>query len=418
MRPIDYQDSRLLIDGVSAEDIAAAAGTPCYVYSAGLVRDRLRRVREAFDGLELGVRYAIKANGNGALLRLLVAEGAGFDIVSGGELQRAQRAGADPASIVFAGVGKQEWEIRDALRAGIGVFNVEGEAELERLAALAKAEQANAKIALRVNPDVGVETHAYITTGKKENKFGVDLETASRLVPRVHDDAHLSLHAYHVHLGSLLLEAEPYLEAARRVLDFMDADEGHRRGVRAYDMGGGFGSSGPFSDEILDLATLGAGMRELLAPRGLELLTEPGRFLIGDAGVLLTRVLYEKHGKAKDFVIVDAAMNDLIRPALYQAEHEVRPVQLGAADRERPVDVVGPVCESADFLALGRKLPPLDEGQLLAIFSAGAYSASMASNYNSRPVAPEVLSDQGQARLVRRRQELEELWAGECDEKL
>ncbi len=415
---ISYHDGELHVDGVPVRALARAAGTPLFVYSAELMLARLARLRSAFAALDPRVRYAVKANSNASLMRLLHRAGAGFDLVSGGELLRALRIGADPADLVFAGVGKQDWEIQLALEHGIGMLNVESESELDRVRFLAHAGGHATRLALRVNPDVAVETHPYITTALEKSKFGVDLATAARLVEVIAADARLSLVAYHVHLGSSLLDAAPYVEACRRVLEFVDDDPRRAEGVRFYDLGGGFGSCGPFDAELLDVGALAEGLGDLLRPRGISVLLEPGRFLVGDAGVLVTRVVHEKTGVAKDFCVVDAAMNDLIRPALYGAEHPIQPVVESQGTRPRPVDVVGPVCESADFLGQARDLPPLGRGDLLAVFSAGAYCASMASNYNSRPLAAGVLCGDGPPRLIQRRQPIEELWRDEVDEGL
>ncbi|MFQ5503470.1 MAG: diaminopimelate decarboxylase, partial [Planctomycetota bacterium] len=417
MKGFAYEDDELHADGTKVSELASAAGTPLFVYSWAMVLDRLRELRRAFAELSPRIRYAIKANSNGALLRLLREAGAGFDVVSGGELQRVLQSGSPPGEIVFAGVGKQDWEIRLALRAGIGMINVESEGELARIRELARAHERSVDVALRLNPDVDADTHEYISTGRRQNKFGVDFSTADRLVGTIHDDPFLELRAYHVHLGSLLLDPGPYLEAAAAVMDFLDEDEGRMRGVRSYDMGGGFGVRG-LCEEPLELGQLAEGMRELLIPRGLDLMLEPGRYLVGNAGLLLTRVLVQKPGSGKDFVVVDAAMNDLLRPALYGAEHEILPVRGGRPPASRPVDIVGPICETADFLGLSRALPELEAGELLAVCNAGAYGASMASNYNSRPLAAEVLTGEGAPRLIRRRQEHGALWQDEVEETL
>ncbi|MCB9882659.1 MAG: diaminopimelate decarboxylase [Planctomycetes bacterium] len=419
---IRYVDRRLVVDGVDIDHLADVVGTPFHVYSAGTIRERHARITRAFDGIDLGIRYAVKACGNGAILRLLHELGAGFDLVSGGEYQRARRIGASPDKLVIAGVGKREDEIRSVLREGIGVYHVESEAEFDLLSKVVVEMQAaralhggTLRVALRLNPDVGVDTHDYIATAKKESKFGIDFQTAARLVERIAEAPGLDLCAYHVHLGSLLFEVGPYLEACRKVLAWMDEEPLRSQGVTHYDMGGGFGSGGPFSDAAIDLAALGHGMKELLSPRGLSLLCEPGRFLVGDSGLLVTSLLYEKCGMTKDFYVVDAAMTDLIRPSLYGATHDIRPVIAGGRDRSRRVDVVGPVCESGDWLGKDRELPQLDAGARLAVLQSGAYGMSMASNYNTRPKAAEVLCDSGRARLISRHQPLEDLWRDECD---
>lgn len=408
----------MTVDGVDVDRLASVVGTPFHLYSAGVLRARYARVARAFEGLDVGIRYAVKANGNAAILRLLYELGAGFDLVSGGEYVRARRIGADPSRLVIAGVGKREDEMRLVLRDGIGVYHIESEAELDLLEAVVRELDTSVRVALRLNPDVGVDTHAYIATGKKESKFGVDFNTAARLVERIADIRGIELIAYHVHLGSLLFDVEPYLEACHKVLAWMDEEPLRARGITHYDMGGGFGSSGPFDERALDLEALGRGMSGLLAKRGLALLCEPGRFLVGDAGVLVTTLLYEKCGASKDFYVVDAAMTDLIRPSLYGATHEIREVVTSTRPRERVVDVVGPVCESGDWLGKDRALPALEAGARLAVFQAGAYGMSMASNYNTRPKPAELLCSEGRVQCITRRQALEDLWRDECDETI
>ena len=417
MEGIAYQDGRLQVDGVDLEILASRLGTPFYVYSASSILGRYRALREAFAELEPEIRYAVKANSNGAILELLLAEGCGFDLVSGGELERVLRVGADPRQLAFAGVGKQDWEIRLALEKGIGLFNIESEAEVDLLESLAQDLGCRARVALRLNPDVDPNTHEYISTGKKENKFGLAFDTAARLVPRIQGSTLLDLKAYHVHLGSLLLEAGPYLEAVERVLSFIDEDPIRSQGIEAYDMGGGFGIRDVFGDP-LDLEDLARGMCALLKPRGWSLLLEPGRYLLGNAGLLLAEVLHRKQGHEKDFLVVDASMSELIRPALYGAEHHVLAVREAGPHDSRPVDVVGPVCESADFLAKERFLPRMERGDLLAVTDSGAYGFTMASNYNSRSLPAEVLCHEGRARLIRRREELRDLWRNEVSEDI
>jgi diaminopimelate decarboxylase len=419
---ISFESGSLHVGGVALAQVARAAGTPVYVYDAAGIRERFRRLEKAFVGLRPGIRYAVKANSNDAILRLLRDLGAGFDLVSGGELARCLRAGAGGDELVFAGVGKEDWEIRAALEHGVGLLNVESDSELQRIQEIAQELDRPARIAIRLNPDVDPKTHAYISTGKKENKFGVDFVTADQMLRSIASDSRVELRAYHVHLGSLLLEGGPYLDAVRRVLEWMDGDPIRSEGVEAYDMGGGFGIRG-WADDPLAVEEVARGMQELLGPRGLRILLEPGRYLVGNAGVLLTQVLHVKPGDAKDFVVVDAAMTELIRPALYAAQHEVVCVQDRPAPAPRPVDVVGPVCESADFLGLDQRLPPLERGDLLAVMTAGAYGASMGSRYNSRPLAAEILVDAdaegaGRVRVIREREPLAELWRSECDRAL
>ncbi|HHI80433.1 MAG TPA: diaminopimelate decarboxylase [Planctomycetes bacterium] len=416
MTGIRYHQGKLHSDGVPLAALGEGLGTPLYVYSADAILERYGRLEKAFARLEPGIRYAVKANSNRAILRLLRHRGAGFDLVSGGELERALQAGGDPSNFVFAGVGKQDWEIQKALHAQVGIFNIESEGEIDRIEFHAQKTGRKTQVALRLNPDVDARTHEYISTGKEENKFGIPLSQASPLVDRIHRSAQLELVSYHVHLGSLLLDPGPFLEAAGRVMAFMDADEAHRRGVRTYDTGGGFGIRGNF-EEPLALDELAEGFEELLLPRGLRLLLEPGRYLVGNAGCLLTRVLERKQRKTKDFLIVDASMSELIRPALYDAVHEIVPLREGLEPLEKPVDVVGPVCESADFLGKDRKLPALERGAFLAVLTAGAYGFSMASRYNTRTLPAEVLTRGDHALLIRRRETLEHIFQNEVEEE-
>lgn len=387
-------------------------GSPLYVYSAATVRDRVRAVRAAF-GDDAHVCYAVKSNSNLSLLQLLHRAGCGFDLVSGGELERLRAAGVPSAGAVFAGVGKEPWEIEAAVRSGILFFNVESPHELPLLAAAGRAAGQRVPVALRLNPDVEAGTHAYISTGKDENKFGVAIDRAGELVASIAADPALELVGYHVHLGSQLQRVEPYAEALRRVLAFVDGAEERRAGVRYYDLGGGFGISYG-SGAPLDVQAVAAALLPDLRARGWTPVVEPGRYLVGDAGALVTSVLGEKQQGAARFVLVDAAMNDLMRPALYQAVHPIVPVRSAAADAAlHRVDVVGPVCETGDFLGRGRELPAMQPGDLLAVLAAGAYGASMASNYNTRRRPAEVLVDGDEVRLVRRRETFEQLLQNE-----
>ncbi len=414
MTGIQYIDGKLCSDGISLETLGEQFGTPLYTYSSTAILERYDRLKKAFSRLNPGIRYAVKANSNGAILRLLRQRGAGFDLVSGGELERALRAGGDPSNFVFAGVGKQDWEIQKALEADVGIFNIESEGEIDRIEFHAEKLGCSTQVALRLNPDVDAKTHAYISTGKEENKFGIPLSQASPLVDRIHRSKTLTLSSYHVHLGSLVLDPAPFLKAASLVMSFMDADKAHREGIQTYDTGGGFGIRGAF-EEPLELDELAKGFEELLLPRGLRLLLEPGRYLLGNAGCLLTRVLERKERKKKDFLIVDASMSELIRPALYNAEHEIVPTTIQKKAIEKPVDIVGPVCESSDFLGKDRKLPELDRGAFLAILTAGAYGFSMASHYNSRTLPAEVLTQEGRVSLIRKRETIEDLLRNEVE---
>lgn len=407
------RDGALWCEDVALAPLAARYGTPLYVYSAAAVRGRVRRVREAF-GAAAEVCFAVKSNSNLHVLRLLHGEGCGFDLVSGGELERLRVAGLPTARAVFAGVAKQPWEIEAAAAAGILFFNVESPHELPALAAAGAAAGQRVRVALRLNPDVDPDTHAYISTGKDENKFGVALARAGDVVSSIQADPWLELVGYHVHLGSQLHSARPYQEALQKVLAFVDEDERRGRGVRYYDLGGGFGIS--YGEGApLDVRSVADAVLPELQRRGWTPVVEPGRYLVGDAGLLLTAVLGTKSQGRSRFVLVDAAMNDLMRPALYQAEHPIVPVCARPERAEQVVDVVGPVCETGDFLGRARVLPELDEGDLLAVLAAGAYGASMASNYNSRPKPAEVLVDGGKATLVRRRETFARMFADETE---
>ncbi len=400
--------------------IAASAGTPCFVYSRATIEHHYDRLTEAFAGTDLLVCYAMKANSNLAVLDVLRRRGSGFDVVSGGELRRALKAGADPRRIVFAGVGKSAEEMALALDAGILMFNVESAPELDLLERVAKGRRRRADIALRVNPDVDARTHSYISTGKKRSKFGIDLAAAAAIARTLPGRRWIRMIGVHAHIGSQVTEVGPHAEALRRILRFAVKAKGYGNPVSILNMGGGFaahyrgGEAKPASDFA----------RVLVPPvrrAGLRLVMEQGRFIVANAGVLLARVLFVKTSGGKRFVIVDAAMNDLLRPALYGAHHRVWPVEAPfpeseAAGREEdtlPCDVVGPVCESGDFLAKDRRLPPVREGDLLCVYSAGAYGMVMSSNYNSRPRAAEVMVSGRGFRVVRRRETFADLVRGE-----
>lgn len=411
-KTIAPRNGSLRVEGVSAEALARRFGTPLYVYSAGAVRARLEALRAAFTTREPLVCYALKANSNRALCAVLARAGAGADIVSGGELARALRAGFKPANVVFSGVGKTEEEMAAGLRAGLRVFNVESAEELDALARVAGRLKKTAPVSVRVNPDVDARTHPHITTGRAENKFGVETEEAVALYRRAAKDKRLRVVGIQCHIGSQIVDVAPYRRAAASVARTVRRLEGLGIRLAQIDVGGGIGIT--YKDETpLPLRTLARALEETFAPwPDARLLLEPGRYLVADAGVLLTRVLYRKKTTKRRFVIVDAAMTDLPRPALYDAWHPVEAVNARKGRRE-PVDVVGPVCESGDFLARGRALPPLERGDLLAVRKAGAYGFAMSSQYNSRPRAAEVLVDGGKSRLVRRRETLKELYAAE-----
>ena len=423
-RPFHYCGRALCCDGVSLEELATEYGTPLYVYSAEQIRYRFGLFQAAFAGREATVCYAVKANSSLAILRMLAELGAGFDIVSGGELERVRRASGQKnkaalGRVVFSGAGKQEWEIDSALKAGILLFNVESEAELELLAARAEALGVRARFALRVNPDVFAETHPYISTGLGSHKFGVEIGKARAIYRRAGRRKWLDAAGVSVHIGSQIRAVAPFRAALARVAGLVEElrSDGHK--IRYVDAGGGLGID--YNDSPTEPKFDAAGkVREYAAALGkaaaglgaVHLLVEPGRFVAAQAGGLLTRVLFVKKNGAKTFVIVDAAMNDLIRPALYQAHHEILPVAKGRGASVK-VDVVGPVCESGDFFAHDRTMPRVKAGELLLVLDAGAYGMSESSNYNTRARASEVLVDGNEARLIRRRETLRDLMAAE-----
>jgi diaminopimelate decarboxylase len=408
MSAFAYRDGALHAESIPLVEIAARFGTPCYVYSRATLESAYRAFEAALAGREHLICYAMKANSNIAILDLFARMGAGFDIVSGGELARAVAAGADSARIVFSGVGKSESEIRTALEAGILCFNVESAAELARIARVAGTLGKRAPISLRVNPDVDPRTHPYISTGLKENKFGVAYGEALSLYREAARSPHLALAGIGFHIGSQLSEVAPFVDALDRLLVLADALEHEGIRLRHLDIGGGLGIRYR-EEQPPEVADYIAAVLERLAGRPFALLLEPGRALVGNAGLLLTRVEYLKPGAPHNFAIVDAAMNDLMRPSLYNAWHDILPVtrRRGAARR---YEVVGPVCETGDFLGRDRDLV-IEEGDLLAVMSAGAYGMSMSSNYNSRPRAPEVLVDGAAAHLIRSRESLASLFA-------
>lgn len=412
MKPVEYRDRALWMDAVELADVAAQAGTPCYVYSAASILENFRAYDGAFGELPHQVCYAVKAAGNLSLLRLLARAGAGFDIVSGGELFRVLEAGGDPARIVFSGVGKTAPEIDQALAAGVGSFNCESEPELALIDALAHRRGVNARVALRVNPDVEAVTHAYISTGRLAHKFGVDIGEAEAVYERARQHPRLLLEGVSCHIGSQLMDPAPVMQAVDRVLELIGRLRAKGFPIRHADLGGGLGVAYKPEDVTPAIGEFVASLRKRLAGKDLAVTIEPGRSIVGGAGVLLTKVLYRKKTGDKEFVIVDAAMNDLIRPALYGAHHEILPLRQTGASLIC-ADVVGPVCESGDFLARNRDLPEVFPGDVLAICTTGAYGFSQASNYNARPRPAEVLVEPGSWRVIRKRETYVDLIRGE-----
>jgi diaminopimelate decarboxylase len=430
-----YGDEHLYCEDVDLARVAEKLGTPVYVYSAGTILDHYARLDAALQPLDRLVCYAVKANSNRAILKLLAEADAGFDIVSGGELYRVLAAGGDPAKCTFAGVGKSPEEIEYALEQRVYSFNIESEGELEHVDRIADAKETRAPIALRVNPDVDPHTHEYISTGSHENKFGIALDRITAVYEQAAKMRNVEIVGVQMHIGSQITEAKPFASAIGKVAPIVRELKSKYR-IKFFSIGGGMGivyrralesgsgkwwhvhGSEPSAFSVRDYAeAIVPPLREL----DIRVLVEPGRFLVGNAGVLLTRVRYIKKSGPKKFAIVDAGMNDLIRPALYQSYHEIVPVEEPSTSRSKSknkkIDIVGPVCESGDFFALEREMPELHEGDLLAVMSAGAYGFVMASNYNSRPLPAEVLVRGNKFVLIRKRQTWEDLVRGEIDPK-
>jgi len=418
----NYKNGKLFAENVNVEEIADEVGTPVYVYSKATFKEHLQKIQDAYSRLDTTICYSVKACGNINILKIMAQIGSGFDIVSGGELYRVLQAGGEPPKIVYAGVGKTDNEIIEALNADIGYFNIESEAELENLIRLAKQQGKKTKAALRVNPDVMYKTHAFLTTGKKETKFGVDIERALKVFADYGDNAAVSLCAIHVHLGTGGKKIDPYVEAVEKILPLIDQLRSKGHTIEALDLGGGYGADYE-SDTVPSAAEYAAGIVPLLRDKNIKLILEPGKSICANAGIMLTRVLYIKHGGRKKFVIVDAGMNDLIRPSLYDAFHFIWPAKADdkfvprqrekdlQLDGTEVVDVVGPICEGADFFAKDRALPPAERGDLLSVFTAGAYGFSMSSNYNARGRAAEVLVDGENFSVIRKRETYEDLTA-------
>jgi diaminopimelate decarboxylase len=418
-RPFQYRrhgksaNGQLCCDETPLSALAEKFGTPLYVYSATYIHDRYRKFDHAFRNVPHTICYSVKANSNLSILRLLARLGSAFDVVSGGELERIRRLGVAAAKrVVFSGVGKTAAEMDAAIKADILIFNVESEGELRLLAERAARLRKKVRVALRVNPDVFAETHPYISTGLREHKFGVDIRLAPELYSQAARSKNLEVTGVSVHIGSQITSVEPFAAAMRRVAELVRQLRRHGHRIRYVDAGGGLGISYQwdtqfdFGQRVKDYAEK---VTEALQALDVHLLLEPGRSIIGPAGALLTRVLYNKRNGSKRFLIVDAGMNDLIRPALYKAHHEIVPVEQSRGSEEKKFDVVGPVCETGDFFAHDRELPEVPEGALVAILDTGAYGFSIASNYNSRPRPAEVLVEGKKARLIRKRETMEYL---------
>jgi diaminopimelate decarboxylase len=427
MHHFHYAGQKLHCESVDLAAIAQLHGTPTYVYSAQTIADNYQRLASSLSGLDVQICYAMKANSNLAILRHFANLGAAFDLVSSGELRRVAAAGGDTSRSVFAGVGKSEAEIRLALEKGVFGFHVESEPELARINHVAGQLGKKAPIAIRINPDVDAKTHAKITTGKSDNKFGIPLKNAAAAYEAASKFPHLELKGVQMHIGSQLTSAAPFAEAVEKVVPFA-AELKARYGITYFSVGGGIGiiyqdalasgspawwESKPAAERPLTPEAYGAALKPLLAPLGLKILLEPGRFLVGNAGVLLSRVEYLKRGAAKNFLVLDAAMNDLVRPAMYDAYHEIVPLTRDTVRPALTADIVGPICESGDCFAKGRTLQAVGEGELVAFMSAGAYGYTMASRYNTRGQAAEVLVSGSRFELVNVRESFETMVAGE-----
>ena len=409
MHNFEYRQGELYCEQVPVSRIAKEVGTPCYIYSHATLIRHFHAYDGAFKNIPHIVAFAMKANSNLAILRLMAKEGSGVDIVSGGELFRALKAGVPPAKIVFAGVGKDPGEIAEALKADILMFNVESSAEIRAINEVAASIGKKARIALRINPDVDPKTHPYISTGMKKSKFGIAADRALEEYKMAASLSHIEVVGVHAHIGSQLTEVTPFVDSLKKVVGLIGTLKAQGINIRYLNIGGGLGIT--YSEEKPPLPQdLADAISPIISDLGLTLVMEPGRVIVGNAGILVTKALYLKEGEAKSFVIVDAAMNDLIRPSLYGAYHEIKPVNEEAGHRaKQQVDIVGPVCESGDFLAKDRLLASVKPGELLAVMSAGAYGFVMASNYNSRPRVPEVLVKGGEIHVIRERETYEDL---------
>ena len=413
MHNFEYRHGELHCEQVPVSRIVKELGTPCYIYSHATLVRHFQVYDRAFATVPHIIAFAMKANSNLAILRLMAKEGSGVDIVSGGELFRALKAGMPPSKTVFAGVGKSAEEIRDALKANILMFNVESSAELQAINDVAASVGKKARVALRINPDIDPKTHPYISTGLKKSKFGIAADRALDEFKLASSLSHIDVVGVHKHIGSQLTDVTPFVEALKKILKLVEILRSTGINVRYLNIGGGLGIT--YSDETPPMPQdLADAISPLVRDLDVTLIMEPGRVIVGNAGILVTKVLYMKEGESKKFVIVDAAMNDLIRPSLYGAYHEIRPLSEGVLQRgKHQVDVVGPVCESGDFLAKDRSLPDVRPGEALAVMSAGAYGFVMSSNYNSRPRVPEALVKDGEIHVIRARESYDDLVKGE-----
>ena len=420
----NYKDNKLFCEDIAVEDIAASHGTPLYIYSANTIKAHVKNFQDAFKDIDTTICYSVKVCSNINILKMVADLGETFDVVSGGELFRVVEAGADTSKVVYAGVGKTDEEIKYAIEQGIGYFNIESEAELENIIDIASQMGKKVKCALRVNPDVDPKTHTYTTTGKKESKFGVDIERAINVFETYGRSESIHIAGIHLHLGSPIYSPDPYVQAIKKTLTMIEGLRAKGFEIDTLDIGGGYASDYT-TGQAPTPAVYADAIVPLLKGTGLKLILEPGRSIMGNAGIFVSQVNYTKTSGEKNFAIIDGAMNDLIRPALYEAFHFIWPVSVTpefvpqkrddimALPGTVKTDVVGPICESADFLAQDRLLPPVKRGDLLAVFTAGAYGFVMASQYNSRPRAAEVLVDGSEAKVIRKRETWQDLTAHE-----
>ncbi|MCA9499389.1 MAG: diaminopimelate decarboxylase [Nitrospirales bacterium] len=412
MHDFHYKGDELFCEEVPIRHITEQVGTPCYIYSHRTLIRHFHAFDQAFNAIPHIVAFAMKSNSNLTVLRLLAKEGSGADIVSGGELFRALAAGIAPNKIVFAGVGKSKEEIQYALESDILMFNVESPEELHQINEVAGSMNVRAKVALRINPDIDPQTHPYISTGLKKSKFGIGADRALEEFDAAGNLPHIQVVGVHSHIGSQLTQVTPFVDALKKAIGLIQTLQAKGMHIQYLNIGGGLGIT--YSDETPPHPKqLAEAISPLLQSVSCKIIMEPGRSIVGNAGILVTKVLYNKEGANKHFVIVDAAMNDLLRPSLYEAHHDIQPVKKKESSAINIVDVVGPICESGDFLAKDRKMPQCDPGDLLAVMSAGAYGFTMASNYNSRPRVPEVLVQEKAITVIRKRESYEDLIRGE-----
>ncbi len=415
MHDFKFKNNKLYCENVKVEDLAKRFGTPLYIYSYHTLISHFTKLRDAFKSINPLICYSVKANSNLTILKALVEKGAGLDIVSGGELFRAQKAGCSPKKIVYASVGKTAHEIEEAIKAGILFFNVESYPELKNIQQIAKRLNKAVNVSLRINPDVEPKTHKYITTGKLTNKFGIDFKSAKQIILLAQAFSHLKVSGLHIHIGSQITKSEPYVAALKKVTAFIEELKEEGISLKYLNIGGGLGII--YDKETPQTAQrFSAKVLPLLKKTGLKIIMEPGRFIVGNSGILVAKVLYIKNTPKKKFIIVDTGMNDLIRPALYEAYHAILP--LNKIKGEEIADMVGPICESGDFIAKGRSLPKVKEGEYLAVMGAGAYGFSMSSNYNSRRRAEEVIVSKDKVFVIRKRESYEDLIRNELTLRL